>query len=993
MAQRIFNLLYKKLNTEQRQAVDTLDGPVIVIAGPGTGKTQILTLRIANILRKTDIPPDAILALTFTESAAAACRRRLVDIVGASGYRVHIHTFHGYANEIIKRFPDSFPRIVGSRSLSDVERISLIQELVDTVALKTLRPFGNVYFYIPAIAQKIGELKRENISSQDFEKLLKKKLKTFESLSDLHYKSGAHTGMMKGNYIQVARRFGRDRELLGLYKAYEEALGKRHLYDYEDMILEVIRALISDRDLLFTLQEECQYVLADEHQDANESQNRFLELLIGFHEHPNIFVVGDDKQAIFRFQGASLDNFLYFKKRYPSAEVITLKKNYRSTQPILDAAYSLIEGRGPGSELLSEQRGTREKIRVVSLLKPADERAYIAREVGRLIKEGVKPRDIAVLYRVNRDAEGMAEALSSLAIPNLIESDQNVLSDLSIRKFLALLSCVASYGQDDLLVPVLHIDFLNLPPLSVARFLAHSKTHFFEALANRMTLRKAGIKDTKPFIELAKNLEHWKRLAHNSGLLKTLDAVSEESGLIKALLSSSYPEEKIAALSALYGEAQAVGNANRRVSLGEFLRHIELLEEYHLPLMVPQGSNERQGVRLMTAHRAKGLEFEHVYIIHAREGHWGSRRERNYFSPLGDPTTEHNIEDERKLFYVALTRAKQEVVITYARQNDAGLPILPSQYIEEMKSEFLVREELGEIHSITRSTPIASRQWLDEGLVRSLFTEQGLSATALNNYLECPWRYVYRNLLRIPEAPQKAFEYGSAVHRALHEFFDVWKEGRNPGAKGLTARFRRALQKTSLTEGNYKEALGKGTRALEAYYKKWHSTWSRSILNEYRIVALMPVDIEGLPYLRMRGDLDKISFTDDGVVIHDYKTGKRKTRAQIIGSQGPSSWGDYKRQLVFYNFLLDLRSDPSSRKQFGTRTGVLEFIEPDERGRSTQEVLELTHVDSVSLQKLVHETARAVWSLRFLQGGCGKKECHYCMLQDFMRPALIRKKN
>src|SRR6185503_6229928 len=323
----------------------------------------------------TDTPPEAILALTFTESAAAACRRRLVDIVGTPGYRVQVHTFHSYANEIIQRFPDSFPRIVGSRPLSSVERIALLQQLVDKTPLEILRPFGNIYFYISAISQKISELKREHITPEAFQKALKKNVKAFDAIHDLYHTKGPYKGMMQGKYVQTDKRFKRDVELLELYRAYEAALMEQHVYDYEDMLLEVIRALRHDTDLLLTLQEEAQYVLADEHQDVNESQNQLLELLVSFHDHPNIFVVGDEKQAIYRFQGASLDNFLYFKNRFPDAVLIALKNNYRSTQPILDASHTLISHteKSVHIPLISQDKTAAQKISLHVVDRPSDE--------------------------------------------------------------------------------------------------------------------------------------------------------------------------------------------------------------------------------------------------------------------------------------------------------------------------------------------------------------------------------------------------------------------------------------------------------------------------------------------------------------------------------------------------------------------------------------------------------------------------------------------
>src|SRR3989344_2490268 len=339
-----FDELYKKLNKEQREAVDAIEGPVMVIAGPGTGKTQILTLRIANILRKTDVPLDAILALTFTEAGESAMRKRLVSTIGSPAYRVGIFTFHSFCNDIIKRFPEEFPRIIGSTNVSDIDKIVIIKDLIEKTPLKLLRPYGDTFYYLHPTRQKISELKRENISPNEFSRLAAEKDKELKNVPDLLHKKGAYKGKMKGKYETMQKSIEKNKELLKLYVAYEKVLAERKLYDYEDMILEVIRSLEKKEDFRLRLQEEYQYVLADEHQDANNAQNKLLELLVSFHQNPNLFIVGDEKQAIYRFQGASLENFLYFQKKYKGARVIELVENYRSTQTILDAAYSIMFG-------------------------------------------------------------------------------------------------------------------------------------------------------------------------------------------------------------------------------------------------------------------------------------------------------------------------------------------------------------------------------------------------------------------------------------------------------------------------------------------------------------------------------------------------------------------------------------------------------------------------------------------------------------------------
>ena len=344
MEDSIFKKLYKQLNPAQKEAVDIVEGPVMVVAGPGTGKTQILTLRIANILKETQVEPENILAFTFTEHAASSMRRRLAEIIGSQAYRVRISTFHGFCNEIIKSYPEEFPHIIGAINITKPEQIQIIEQLIEMLPLKELKPFGDPLYYLQSLISSIEQLKREGINPERYLKLVEDEKKYFDLIDDLYHDKGAHKGKMKGDYQKLFKTIVKNQEAAIVYDAYQKKLRKKKLYDYSDMIMEVMQALSVNGDLLLNLQEQYQYFLVDEHQDTNNAQNKILELLCNFHPSPNLFVVGDEKQAIFRFQGASLENFTYFKKLYRDAKLVILDNNYRSTQAILNVAENIIPG-------------------------------------------------------------------------------------------------------------------------------------------------------------------------------------------------------------------------------------------------------------------------------------------------------------------------------------------------------------------------------------------------------------------------------------------------------------------------------------------------------------------------------------------------------------------------------------------------------------------------------------------------------------------------
>ncbi|MDE2144994.1 MAG: ATP-dependent helicase, partial [Patescibacteria group bacterium] len=333
---------YGLLNAEQKKAVDTTEGPVMVIAGPGTGKTTTLVLRIAKILRN-NVPAQTILALTFTESAAANMRRRLVDLVGSDGYYVNIYTFHGFANYLIQTYPEYFERIIEAENATSSKQTAILREIIDkSESLKKLKPMGRKYAYVNDIRRGIRDLKNENYSPKELVKLVEKKNAEIYDTPDLRHESGRYKGQIKGKHLTELERLKTSEELAVVYAEYEKTLRAENLYDFDDMILEVVKALEGNEAFLAEVQEMCQYILVDEHQDTNRSQNTLLDLISGFYESPNLFIVGDEKQAIFRFQGASFENFVYFNKKFKDMTLIRLVNNYRSTQSILDSASSLI---------------------------------------------------------------------------------------------------------------------------------------------------------------------------------------------------------------------------------------------------------------------------------------------------------------------------------------------------------------------------------------------------------------------------------------------------------------------------------------------------------------------------------------------------------------------------------------------------------------------------------------------------------------------------
>lgn len=994
-----FETEYKRLNKAQKEAVEAIDGPVMVIAGPGTGKTQILSLRIANILKKTDTAPENILALTFTESGVASMRKRLSSIIGSAAYSVVINTFHGFANDVIKNNPEDFPRIIGSKNITEIDQVSILEEIILDEKLDLLKPFGDTFYYVKSILKAINDLKREGISPEEFTDITDKAFKDFEKIEDLYYDKGAYKGKMKGKYKDLEKQIKKNKELADIYEAYEKKLVKQKKYDYNDMIMEVLRELRSNEDLLLRLQEEHQYILVDEHQDTNNAQNKILELLANFHPNPNLFVVGDEKQSIFKFQGASLENFYYFKNLYPEAKLVTLEENYRSTQKILDSAHSLI----PSPKSLKANNASEEKnICFRSFKDELSERYFIAEDIQEKIKDGVTPSEIAILYRNNNDAFPVADMLTRFGISYVIESDQDILNDKYIKKFITILRGVADFGNDEILAEMLHVDLFNINPLDLFKIIrsANDKRNYslFDMVANTdKILDKIVLENKNAIVSVYKKISDWRVAAKNEDLVSVLEKILRESGLLTLIMSSG--AEKLDTMNRFFDEARAILSVNLNAKLKDLFDYLDTIKKHEMSIKRHVGARDSNRVRLMTVHRSKGLEFEYVYIVGAYDGHFGNKNKRELIKLLPEvyalqkSKKENNFDylekdtdsEERRLFYVAITRAKKQVTVTYSEFGEDGRERVPSQFLSEIDKSLIdvavdsegdekARKEVLFKDKDLRITKEEYKNRYKE-FIREKFLSQGLSVSALNNYLKSPWLYFYRNLVRIPAAQTKHQIYGTAIHSVLEKFFTGLKEGEKLGKNFLIESFEEELEKQSLSKHDKEELLDKGHDSLEAWFKSNEGSFQTHVLTEFRINGVYLSE-----EVRLTGVLDKLEFIDGSdrhVRVVDYKTGAPKTLGFVKGETKDSD-GDYYRQIVFYKLLLKLYADG----KYIMDEGKLEFVEPDEKGKLVNYIFSPTDEEVKNLEEEIKRVSDEIMNLKFWDEVCDPQKCEYCDLVE-----------
>lgn len=989
-----FQELYRKLNPRQKEAVDAIEGPVMVVAGPGTGKTQILALRIANILRKTDTPPDAILAISFTESAAMAMRARVVALVGDAGYRVQIHTFHSFCNTLIQQYPEEFPDLVGASPISDIERSRMIAQIIENGNFHMIRPFGNPTHYVRAVGTAIHTLKRENIDADAYIAMATQEEKEFLSRDDIYHSSGKYAGEMKGIAYTAKKKIEKNKELAEVYRLYEKQLREHALYDFDDMIMKVAHVWRSNRDFLRSIQERFLYFLIDEHQDTNNAQNAIIEMLSDFDDRPNLFLVGDEKQAIFRFQGASFENFMRMKEKYPDMRVIVLEENYRSTQYILDASHGIGE------------RITKNPIRlrahVSSDLSPIRIEAYhdgeqevigIISSIQKRIHEGINPGSIAILYRENKDALAFAHALKRAGIPFVVESDHDVFSDPMTKALFSLVRAIDDPFDDEAVAYVLHLPSMGLDPLDVYTLIQRARERKKHILSYLKQVSQ-GLYDTDKYenkdaiIRVYKTIVRWLRIKQKTSPLLLLDAIVRESGILTGGEIDT-DLDSWQGIKRIYKELERVYERHTDYVFHDLVLYLEYMRTEGLSVRGGASYIPQNAVRCMTAHRAKGLEFDYVYIVRVYDGHWGNKRTADLLPILpriyGTRAASymHNDED-RRLLYVAITRAKKEVTISYARHDDEGRQQLSAEYLEEIRDEVSVRIDVAPtkntLFSIEQKNTVYEHkdQYIQiKKIVNELLPKKGLSVTALNNYLKCPWQYFYINLLGVPQIQKLHQLYGTAIHAALRDVAIQIKSLKDAVAATAYAqeRFERYLRKKPIPAGEYKRWLQRGKTALSAYVGGFYKDFLKAIRAELRI--------EGVPVTQnvmLRGVIDRLDIEEDGtVLVIDYKTGKHKSPANIEGKTKGSDGGIF-RQLVFYKILLDAYE----KGRYHMKKGIIAFIEPDEKGVCHAHEFVITNDHTKELIKTIQKSIKEIENLSFWNKRCEDVNCPYCAMHFMM---------
>jgi DNA helicase-2/ATP-dependent DNA helicase PcrA len=922
-----FSSELERLNPDQRRAVDTIEGPVMVVAGPGTGKTQTLGMRVANILKRTQVRPGNILCLTFSNSGATAMRERLRKLIGPDAYGVAVHTIHGFCNECILQHPTVFERWSALEQISDVERYRLVRSIIDEL-LPNLELVNkkDPHRGIADILSRISLLKREGKTDEQ-------ELKRIADENESVLASASREGTKAHeNNLRKARKF---RELVEVYLRYQKQLEATGRYDYDDMILNVLAALREHDWLLASLQERYLYILVDEFQDTNGSQYALIDLLTQPRtpeDHPNLFVVGDDDQAIYRFQGANLTNILSFHRRFPKAPVIVLKTSYRCPQPVLDAAAALIQhnterlvGRIPDLDKTLVSAVKKKSPSPALLLSPSDmtEPWLLADMIEERIGEGIAPQEIAVLTQTNAELRPIYDVLTARGIPVQMTGRVDLLLHPLVQQAIAILKAVHKPGDSGLLGAAMACECFGCHPADLGRvFDARREAKGESTLVDvLLSIGEKAKKDDVLALADRKSLLHARDVLldlHNKlgsrTVVETVEKALKQSGLLQVATVEGKAVDPLdyAALQEFFDRVKYRCYESPAFSFRQFMDDLEMYGDpdygdlrltYDLPHLTDAG------IQLMTAHRSKGLEFHTVFLTNFRDRHWNNRMGHHGISIpedllFGWEKEQKSFEkgqDERRVAFVAMTRAKHELVFTCPKQltsGDRNKAVSPSAFFAEAgelpEQEKELKKPDEAISLLLKPPRHIDKEF--QAFLRHRLKDYALSVTALNHFLEDPQMFLERDLLQVPQSKQASLVYGNAVHDALKQWALATKEGRGLGDTEFVAAFHRYLsEREVLTDAEHARLKALGDEALPRYYQQRLAGPPPCIgFVEYAVST-------HLGDVPIKGKIDRIDLehpASANAIVLDFKTGRPKTESQILE-------GDYFRQLVFYGLLLE----------------------------------------------------------------------------------------
>lgn len=1076
-----FNAVYEGLNEAQRKAVDTIYGPVLVIAGPGTGKTQLLSARVAHILRSTDTLPQNILCLTFTENGALNMRERLTRFIGPHAYDVNISTYHAFGGNLIRRFPEYFTDLRLERPVDELGKRQILSKIIDEVDYRS--PIKQVRHHLGDLVGTISEVKRGLLSPQDLRILAAENIRVIQSTtSEIGSILAPHAARMpsklsvavplfndvlnalkktsvesahppfeqlatlaaidlqlalddanstektkpltawknkwlvknKDNQFILAGALeaARMNALADVLEQYQTALAEQGLYDFDDMILRAIDVLGANDDLRFTLQEQYQFILLDEFQDTNAAQLKLVTLLTNNPVHegrPNVLAVGDDDQAIYAFQGAEYSNMLDFFHLYRDVTVVSLTDNYRSAAPILETASNIagqIEARLQ-NHLPDVTKTLTEKARNLpplvlerrEYLSDIAEHVGVANEIKRLIDQGVKPSDIAVLAPKHKQLEALVPYLQETDVPVSYEKRENILEAPVVRQILTMANLVLALNRgqhavaDSLWPEILSYDFWGFSVADIwkASWQAND-THksWAEVLLQKNEFKHAALL----MLTLAGRVSTDTCETMFDALIGTTEVQTREASLpsVRSPLREYYFSKQgdtvlyqtVTELNVLRAKLRdhqtSRGSVLGLKDLIDFVTEYEQADE-KMSSTSPY-SQATDAVQLMTVFKAKGLEWQHVFLVGCHDDVWGSSS-RGMGNKLTLPANLAPIrhagatEDERlRLLFVAITRARSGLHMSSYRANFAGKTPARLKYFDEVEVEgqhiartlptahqAVIADDVGDLalEALTldwRAKHLESRSAPLTALLETRLKTYQLSPTHLTHFIDLkyggPDSFMLSTILKFSGAPSVDSSFGNAIHETLE-----WAQnelnttGATPSIAATIKYAETYLSHEPLTSEQITQQQRRAGHALQSYLSKRVFTQGNKPEMSFRGEGVLLNDT-----VHMGGKIDLLEIDEKAKIITvvDYKTGPS------VASWKPETDKLHKYSLQLYCYKLLVEGSKTYRG-YRVTSGRLEFIEPDADGEINALTISFDENQLEHTRQLLHAMWQRVQAL------------------------------
>lgn len=1008
-----------KPNSKQQQAIDILNGQVMLLAGPGTGKTFTVIHRIEKMLAD-GVEPSSILCLTFSDAAASEMRQRLIKKMGVVASAVDIYTYHSFCNDLIKTYPDKFEMTSGVKLITDAEKISIMKECIDDANLEFFVPSrADRYFFTKNFISYVEKLKTQRVSKDEYmacidtNPMLMPRYKELES--EIYEREQAGNTKNKTRYNELEKiktNIEKAKELWTLFELYSTKMINKNLIDFSDMINLVLTSFEEDSQFLSEVSNKYKYFLVDEYQDTNDLQNQIIFNLLDGNDEKNIFVVGDDDQIIYGFQGAKSDNIENFLTKYSNTTVICLEENNRSTQTILDFSNLIVnqdENRLENNLYFKEKYNISKKltaknpkiivkdkkIKRIQFGEILQEFNYIVDDIKTLIESDFAPKtdedkidysQIAIISKKRAELQTFAELLKGKNIPFQIDEGKSIFAIRSTILIYFYIKAMNNYlKSSDKLFGLLLSEPFKIDQQDYNKILEEKRLWKKDESSDFITLMRNlnGWKNPEKITKFLETFDYLQDYASSNNLRNTVVEIINRTGLLTYFYKSGKNRsENLAGIRKIISEATDFQNSDSTKNLSDFVKYLDDCFENEIDINLDKDSVVQNAVQLMTYHGSKGREFEYVYLPNLISSNWEDFRMPGEYKLITEDVPDKDVAQAKKdsellkLLFVGITRAKHTLTISFADSNNGKAQQI-TKYLEptanydfdseqfECSADDLTTEFYRSVSSDVFDNQKAFKNEIEER-VKSVV----LSPSRLNDYLSCPRKFFYVKVLGIDveEADWDGANFGTLIHSLLERAVKVAKESAYPTLEEILEKFRLGMDGMKFSSEAKKEKYFKQGQKLLTNYYPYFSQIPISRITDIEF-SFYGVDVDGD---FITGKIDRIEKNSDGTFeLYDYKTGNYSSEKKIAPNEEKQN---YFNQLCFYKYAYE--------KLTGNKVSKVGIIYVENHEKSVDKYL--TDDDMKYIETLIKDTYQNIKALKFnpikedKQGVC--KNCVYKQL-------------